>query len=99
VAMLGAMYGATTGEAGALMPRLRTAYPDAVGLVDAAARAGERGEQVRTWLGRTSPLPPPAWRQTQRAAQEPGAGAAAERRARQAARDWGRFTRNFVVQG
>lgn len=40
VAMLGAMYGATTGEAGALMPRLRTAYPDAVGLVDAAARAG-----------------------------------------------------------
>lgn len=99
VAMLGAMYGATTGEAGALMPRLRTAYPGAIGLVDAAARAGERGEQVRTWLGRTSPLPPAEWYRTQRAAQEPGAGEAAERRARQAARDWGRFTRNFVVQG
>lgn len=98
-AMLGAMYGATTGEAGALMPRLRSAYPLAIGLVDAAAAAGERGEVVRTWLGRTSPLPPPSWHRAQQAAQEQGAGAGAERRARQAARDWGRFTRNFVVQG
>ena len=99
VAMLGAMYGATTGEAGALMPRLRSAYPRAIGLVDAAAAAGERGEAVRTWLGRTSPPPPAGWHRVQQAAQEPGAGAGAERRARQAARDWGRFTRNFVVQG
>lgn len=99
VAMLGAMYGATTGEAGALMPRLRRAYPQAIGLVDAAAAEGERGGQVRTWLGRTSPVPSAGWREVQAAAQQPGAGAAAERRARQAARDWGRFTRNFVVQG
>ncbi|GAA1186452.1 bifunctional 3'-5' exonuclease/DNA polymerase [Ornithinimicrobium humiphilum] len=99
VAMLGAMYGATTGEAGALMPRLQRAYPRAIGLVEAAARAGERGEQVQTWLGRTSPPPAGWWREAQSAAQQPGSGAAAERRARQAARDWGRFTRNFVVQG
>ncbi len=99
VAMLGAMYGATTGEAGALMPRLTRAYPRAIRLVEAAARTGERGERVSTWLGRTSPLPPAWWRDAQSAAQQPGAGAAAERRARQVARDWGRFTRNFVVQG
>lgn len=99
VAMLGAMYGATTGEAGALMPRLRRAYPRAIGLVDTAAQAGERGEQVRTWLGRTSPLPSGGWHEAQQAAQQPGAGAAVERRARQGARDWGRFTRNFIVQG
>lgn len=99
MAMLGAMYGATSGEAGALMPVLRRAYPRAIGLVDAAAQAGERGDQVRTWLGRTSPRPPPRWRELQDAAQQSGAGEGAERRARQAARDWGRFTRNFVVQG
>ena len=99
LAMLGAMYGATTGEAGALMPGLRRAYPRAIGLVDAAAQVGERGEQVRTWLGRTSPPPSSGWREVQSLAQQPGAGDGAERRARQAARDWGRFTRNFVVQG
>ncbi|WP_131106198.1 bifunctional 3'-5' exonuclease/DNA polymerase [Ornithinimicrobium sufpigmenti] len=99
MAMLGAMYGATSGQAGALMPVLRRAYPRAIGLVDAAAQAGERGDQVRTWLGRTSPPPSPRWHELQDAAQHPGAGDAAERRARQAARDWGRFTRNFVVQG
>ena len=99
VAMLGAMYGATTGEAGALMPRLQRAYPRAIGLVEASARTGEAGGTVRTWLGRTSPPPPSWWRDAQSAAQQPGAGPAAERRARQAAREWGRFTRNFVVQG
>ncbi len=99
VAMLGAMYGATTGEAGALVPQLQRAYPRAIGLVESAARAGERGEPVGTWLGRTSPRPPAWWWDAQGAAQQPGSGAAAERRARQAARDWGRFTRNFVVQG
>ena len=51
VAMLGAMYGATTGEAGRLMPRLQRSYPAAIALVEAAARAGERGEVVTTWLG------------------------------------------------
>ncbi|WP_141494150.1 bifunctional 3'-5' exonuclease/DNA polymerase [Kytococcus schroeteri] len=99
VAMLGAMYGSTTGEAGALMPRLRRAYPRAIGLVDAAAAAGERGEAVSTWLGRTSPPPPRRWHRAQEAAQQPGASAEVERRARSMAREWGRFTRNFVVQG
>nr|WP_246464941.1 bifunctional 3'-5' exonuclease/DNA polymerase [Ruania alkalisoli] len=99
IAMLGALYGATTGEAGLLMPRLMRAYPRATGVVEQAARTGEAGGTVRTWLGRTSPPPPAAWHERQAAASQPDATDAVERRARQSARDWGRFTRNFVVQG
>lgn len=54
---------------------------------------------VSTWLGRTSPPPPETWHRTQRRASEADAGEADRRRARRQARDWGRFTRNFVVQG
>jgi DNA polymerase-1 len=67
--------------------------------VEEAARAGERGEVVTTWLGRSSPPPPETWREGQRRASLPEATAADQRRARSQARDWGRFTRNFVVQG
>jgi DNA polymerase-1 len=99
VAILGAMYGATTGESGRLVPRLARAFPRAMHLVDDAARNGERGLAVTTLLGRSSPLPPGDWRAVQRRASEPDASPADERRARSSARDWGRFTRNFVVQG
>ncbi|GAA1623031.1 bifunctional 3'-5' exonuclease/DNA polymerase [Leucobacter chromiireducens] len=98
-AMLGAMYGATTGEAGRLAPRLRRSYPAAMGLLDRAAATGERGGQVSTRLGRTSPLPSAEWRAEQGRASLPGATPAEEARARRAAREQGRFTRNFVVQG
>lgn len=98
-AMLGAIYGATTGASAVLMPQLARAYPRAVALVEAAARAGERGEQVTTWLGRSSPSPGAAWRAAREAASGEGAGPEEARLARQRARDWGRFTRNFVVQG
>ncbi|BDZ43266.1 hypothetical protein GCM10025865_25650 [Paraoerskovia sediminicola] len=40
VGVLGAMYGGTTGQSALLAPRLQRAFPDAVGLVEAAARAG-----------------------------------------------------------
>ncbi len=60
-AMLGAIYGATTGVSAALMPRLTKAFPQAIALVEEAARAGERGDVVSTWLGRSSPRPSPAW--------------------------------------
>lgn len=99
VAMLGAMYGATTGESGRLVPRLARAFPAAMRLVDRAAESGERGQRVSTLLGRSSPLPPPSWREIQVRAAEPDATRADESRARSSARDWGRFTRNFVVQG
>ncbi|MGO4535339.1 bifunctional 3'-5' exonuclease/DNA polymerase [Leifsonia sp. 2MCAF36] len=98
VAMLGAMYGATTGESGRLMPRLKRAFPRAVQLVEDAARAGERGEKVTSRLGRSSPLPGRAWASAQSAASAAESTDADERRARSQARDWGRFTRNFVVQ-
>ena len=99
IAILGAMYGATTGESGRLVPRLRRAYPRAMGLVDAAARVGEDGGAVSTWLGRTSPSPSPEWSDAQARATEAEASGADETRARRWARDRGRFTRNFVVQG
>ncbi|CAA9301472.1 MAG: DNA polymerase I [uncultured Friedmanniella sp.] len=54
---------------------------------------------VTTWLGRSSPPPPPSWHLVQQRASLPEATAADQRRARSQARDQGRFTRNFVVQG
>jgi DNA polymerase-1 len=98
-AMLGAIYGATTGASATLMPQLTRAYPQAVAVVEAAARAGERGEQVTTWLGRSSPSPGVEWLANRQAASAEGASAEEVRVARRRSRDWGRFTRNFVVQG
>ena len=99
VGMLGAMYGGTRGESGRMMPRLARRYPRAVGLVEEAARAGERGEVVHTLLGRGSPVPTGAWAERAVELGEPPAeGGPREDRDRQR-RAWGRFTRNFVVQG
>ena len=99
VAMLGALYGATSGEAGRLMPRLVRSFPVATGWVESAARAGEAGRVVTTWLGRSSPAAPEAWREGQRWAALPEADPGERRQARAQALQWGRFTRNFVVQG
>jgi DNA polymerase-1 len=99
VGMLGAMYGGTRGESGRMMPRLARRYPRAIGLVEEAARAGERGEVVHTLLGRGSPVPTGAW--AERAVElgePPDDGGSREDRDRDR-RAWGRFTRNFVVQG
>lgn len=92
IAMLSAMYGGTSGGAGPLLAKLRKRFPQAVDYVEAAARAGEEGQIVRSRLGRTSPPPSEKWRALM------GSPDADERSSRQAARDWGRFTRNFVVQ-
>jgi DNA polymerase-1 len=96
VAMLGAMYGATSGESGRLLPRLARQFPRAMRMVDDAARAGERGEVVSTLLGRSSPPPSAEWRAVQRRA---NTDAASDSRAQSWARSQGRFTRNFIVQG
>ncbi|MFB9953615.1 bifunctional 3'-5' exonuclease/DNA polymerase [Cellulomonas denverensis] len=98
-AMLGAIYGATTGASAVLMPQLARGYPQAVEPVEQAARAGERGEQVTTWLGRSSPLPSADRLAERLAAAGEGGDESTARDARRHARDWGRFTRNFVVQG
>jgi len=99
IAMLGAMYGATTGDSGRLVPRLRRTFPRAMELVDDAARVGEDGGIVSTWLGRSCPPPGEQWQAAQSRATEAEASGAEETRARRWARDRGRFTRNFVVQG
>jgi DNA polymerase-1 len=99
IALLGAMYGATTGESGRLVPRLRRTYPRAMAMVDDAARVGEEGGTVSTWLGRSSPAASAGWRDAQVRASEVEASGADENRARRGARDRGRFTRNFIVQG
>ncbi|UYN84111.1 MAG: bifunctional 3'-5' exonuclease/DNA polymerase [Microcella sp.] len=99
VGMLGAMYGGTTGVSAQVLPRLARSFPRAIGFVEAAARAGERGERVETRLGRTSPRPGAEWRERQSMASSDGAGEADRARARSESRSWGRFTRNFVVQG
>lgn len=94
VALLGAIYGATTGESGRLMPQLARTYPRAVGYVEQAARDGEAGLTVTTRLGRSSPPPSPGWLRSQQSTT-----AEEQRRADNLARSRGRFTRNFVVQG
>ncbi|QDZ13918.1 bifunctional 3'-5' exonuclease/DNA polymerase [Humibacter ginsenosidimutans] len=99
VGMLAAMYGGTTGDGARVLPRLARAFPRAVSLVSTAADTGERGGVVSTLLGRTSPPPSQDWLTQQHAAALPEATPEQERRARSRARDWGRFTRNFVVQG
>lgn len=99
IAMLGAMYGATTGDSGRLVPALRRAYPRAMGLVDAAARTGESGGAVTTWLGRSSAPAGSEWHEVQARAGGPDASDADRAQARRSAGDRGRFTRNFVVQG
>jgi DNA polymerase-1 len=91
--LLGAMYGATSGESGRMVAGLTRRYPDAFGLVEEAARAGERGEVVRTLLGRGSPALGDAW---ERDPDDPPADPDSQARYRRA---YGRFTRNFVVQG
>ena len=91
--LLGAMYGATSGESGRMVAGLTRRYPDAFGLVEEAARAGERGQVVRTLLGRGSPTLGDAW---DRDPDDPPADPDSQARHRRA---YGRFTRNFVVQG
>jgi DNA polymerase-1 len=99
VGILGAMYGGTRGESGRMLPRLTRRYPRAIGLVEEAARAGERGAVVHTLLGRGSPVPTGSWAQSGPDLGEPADdGGTREDRDRHR-RSWGRFTRNFVVQG
>ncbi|WP_275410653.1 bifunctional 3'-5' exonuclease/DNA polymerase [Sinosporangium siamense] len=87
LAMLSAMYGGTSGDASKLLALMRERFPRAYGFVEAAAKAGEDGKLVRSWLGRTSPPPSDSWREL-----------VSTPEGTRAARDRGRFTRNFVVQ-
>jgi DNA polymerase-1 len=99
VGMLGALYGATSGEGGRLVPRLAQRFPRALALVERAAREGERGGTVATLLGRATPPVSERQRAVDREAAVFEADERVLRQARSLARDRGRFTRNFVVQG
>ncbi|MDT0382211.1 bifunctional 3'-5' exonuclease/DNA polymerase [Streptomyces sp. DSM 42041] len=94
LALLGAVYGQTSGDGLRHLAALRRRFPAAVGYVDAAARAGEEGRLVRTWLGRTCPPPGADGHTLDEEAGGDGTGGGTA-----AARARGRFTRNFVVQG
>ena len=52
VAMIAAMYGQTTGHGGIAARRMRTAYPVAMGYLDAADRSARAGRDLRTYGGR-----------------------------------------------
>ncbi|CUR62013.1 DNA polymerase I family protein with 3'-5'-exonuclease and polymerase domains [metagenome] len=91
--LLGAMYGATSGESGRMVAGLTRRYPRAFGLVEEAARAGERGQVVRTVLGRGCPALGGSWDESPDAPPDDLEQQDRHRRA------YGRFTRNFVVQG
>jgi DNA polymerase-1 len=92
IGLLAAMYGQTSGEAGRLVAVLRARFPAAMELVESAARTGEQGGTVRSRLGRTCPAPTAGWADGDVAERD------ASPDARRAARSWGRFTRNFVIQ-
>ncbi|MDI6521577.1 bifunctional 3'-5' exonuclease/DNA polymerase [Streptomyces coelicoflavus] len=107
LAVLGAVYGQTSGDGLKNLAALRRRFPRAVAYVDDAARAGEEGRLVRTWLGRTCPpaagaadgaeeagLPQDDPADTAGRPQEWVPGYASTN-----ARARGRFARNFVVQG
>jgi DNA polymerase family A len=102
LALLSAVYGQTSGDALKFLADLRRRFPAAVAYVDDAARAGEEGRLVRTWLGRT--CPPAAADDADGAdeaglPQEDGGQVYGYAYASRDARARGRFTRNFVVQG
>ncbi|MBJ3805543.1 bifunctional 3'-5' exonuclease/DNA polymerase [Streptomyces flavofungini] len=108
LALLGAVYGQTSGDGLKNLAALRRRFPLAVGYVDDAAKAGQEGRLVRTWLGRTSPPAAGATDddgeagipQEEAAPQQPaGDGEFTPGYASTDARARGRFTRNFVVQG
>jgi DNA polymerase I len=84
VAVLGAMYGQTTGFGAQALRRLNAAYPVAMGYLDAADRAGQAGRDLRTYGGRLVQLAVPA-------GQEP--------RSASRAAAYGRYARNAMIQG
>ena len=58
VAVLGAMYGQTTGHGAHALRRLNAAYPVAMAYLEAADRAGRAGRDLRTYGGRLIVLTP-----------------------------------------
>jgi DNA polymerase-1 len=84
VAVLGAMYGQTTGDGARALKRLEAAYPVAMAYLTKADRSGQAGRDLRTYGGR-------------RISMALGEPEAPDARRMAAAR--GRYGRNALVQG
>ncbi len=87
VAVLGAMYGQTTGQGAHALRRLQTSYPVAMAFLEAADHAGQAGRDLRTHGGRLILMG------------STSTSGMTERDARSRAAARGRFARNAVVQG
>jgi DNA polymerase-1 len=85
VAVLGAMYGQTTGLGAQALRGLRRSYPVAIAYLEAADRSARAGHDLRTYGGRLVPM------------SSPGDGPDPEPVEHAAAR--GRYGRNAMVQG
>ena len=90
VAVLGAMYGQTTGHGAAALSGLRRNYPVAIEYLDDAARRAEGGNDLRTRGGRLVRMSAPS-------SSEHDDVPTGDDRSRAAAR--GRYGRNAMVQG
>ncbi|MET9197825.1 bifunctional 3'-5' exonuclease/DNA polymerase [Streptomyces olivaceus] len=111
LAVLGAVYGQTSGDGLKNLAALRRRFPAAVAYVDDAARAGEEGRLVRTWLGRTCPPAAGAGDGAEEAGLPQDGGPSDDAGSADRPQEWtpgyastdararGRFARNFVVQG
>lgn len=86
IAVLAAMYGQTSGTAGAALKGLESAYPVAMRYLQQAADAGRAGRDLRTYGGRLVRM----W------ATPPGLDAEGQR---STAASRGRYARNAMVQG
>jgi DNA polymerase-1 len=87
VAVLGAMYGQTTGHGAQVLRRLEAAYPVAMAYLADAARAGQTSQSLRTYGGRLIRMG------------TTNANEVTEREARSQAAARGRYGRNAMVQG
>jgi DNA polymerase-1 len=87
VAVLGAMYGQTTGDGARALRRLEATYPVAMAYLADAYRSGQAGRDLRTYGGRLVRM----------SSLGPGDTGASEERGVAAAR--GRYGRNALVQG
>jgi DNA polymerase-1 len=87
VAVLAAMYGQTSGPAGAALKDMDRTYPTAMAFLRAAEESGRRGVDIRTYGGRLLRLS-----SLREALEEAGQDSTM-------AHSYGRFARNAVVQG
>jgi DNA polymerase I len=87
VAVLGAMYGQTTGHGAQALRRLTSTYPTAMAYLDEADRSGQVSRDLRTYGGRLIRMG------------STNANEVSDREARSRAAARGRYGRNALVQG